>query len=129
MHALGKELVLELRKCNPEILKDVLKIKEIFIGAAEEAGATIIDVSFHGFEPFGVSGMIIIGESHLAIHDWPEYSYAYVNICTCGEVIDPYVAAYYIIDKLGCKDPSITERKIGIMGDGREKLPHKITKP
>ena len=54
--------------------------------AARRAGATVVDVSFHEFSPFGISGMVIIAESHLSIHTWPEYGYAAVDIFTCGEM-------------------------------------------
>ena len=55
----------------------------------KEAKATIIDVSFHEFNPFGISGVVVIAESHLTIHTWPEYAYAAVDIFTCGDIIKP----------------------------------------
>ena len=86
LHALGTHLLVELRDCNPKILKDLKKVKNALVSAAKEAKATIVDISFHEFSPFGISGMVIIAESHLSIHTWPEYSYAAVDIFTCGDL-------------------------------------------
>lgn len=126
MHALGTHLLVELRDCNPEILKDLSKVKDALVSAAKEARATIIDVSFHEFNPFGISGMVVIAESHLSIHTWPEYGYAAVDIFTCGDIIKPEVAAHYLIDQFESKNPSIVEMKRGILSCSNEKLPHKV---
>ncbi len=117
---------MELRDCNPEILKDLGKVKDALVSAAKEARATIIDVSFHEFNPFGISGMVVIAESHLSIHTWPEYGYAAVDIFTCGDIIKPEVAANYLIDRFESKNPSIVEVKRGILSCSNEKLPHKV---
>ncbi|MCL4492984.1 MAG: adenosylmethionine decarboxylase [Nitrospirae bacterium] len=126
MYALGTHLLVELKECNPEILKDLSKVKEALVSAAKEAKATIIDVSFHEFNPFGISGMVVIAESHLSIHTWPEYSYAAVDIFTCGDIIKPEVAAHYLIACFESKSPSIVEMKRGIISCSNEKLPHKV---
>ncbi len=117
---------MELRDCNPEILKDLGKVKDALVSAAKEARATIIDVSFHEFNPFGISGMVVIAESHLSIHTWPEYGYAAVDIFTCGDIIKPEVAANYLIDQFESKNPSIVEMKRGILSCSNKKLPHKV---
>lgn len=118
--------MVELRDCNPEILKDLSKVKEALVSAAKEAKATIVDVSFHEFNPFGISGMVVIAESHLSIHTWPEYGYAAVDIFTCGDIIKPEVAAHYLIEQFECKTPSIVEMKRGILSCANEKFPHKV---
>ena len=83
------------------------------VSAADEAGATIVDRSFHKFEPRGVTGIIAIAESHLCIHTWPEYAYAAVDIFTCGTAFRPRKAAQLIIERLRCAQPSITEIERG----------------
>jgi S-adenosylmethionine decarboxylase len=118
--------LVELRDCNPEILKDLNKVKDALVSAAKEAKATIIDVSFHEFNPFGISGMVVIAESHLSVHTWPEYSYAAVDIFTCGDIIKPEVAAQYLIRRFESKTPSVVEMKRGILSFDNEKLPHKV---
>jgi len=66
------------------------------VTAANEAGATVINSTFHHFSPFGVSGVVVIQESHLAIHTWPEYRYAAVDLFTCGEPVDPWISYKYL---------------------------------
>jgi S-adenosylmethionine decarboxylase len=116
----------ELRDCNPEILKDLNRVKGALVSAAKEAKATIIDVSFHEFNPFGISGMVVIAESHLSVHTWPEYGYAAVDIFTCGDVIKPEVAALYLINQFESQNPSVVEMKRGILSFSGEKIPHKV---
>ena len=127
MHALGTHLLVELRDCNPKIIKDLAKVKNALVSAAKEAKATIVDISFHEFNPFGISGMVIIAESHLSIHTWPEYSYAAVDIFTCGDLIKPEVAASFLIKEFESRTPSIVELKRGILSPANKKLPHKVT--
>ncbi len=127
MYALGNHLLVELRDCNSEILKDLNRVKDVMVAAAKEAKATIVDISFHEFNPFGVSGMVVIAESHLSIHTWPEYSYAAVDIFTCGDVIKPEVAVSFLIEQFECKNPSVVEIKRGILSHANEKLPYKFS--
>jgi S-adenosylmethionine decarboxylase len=127
LHALGTHLLVELRECNPDIIKSLEKVRNALVSAAKEAKATIVNVSFHEFNPFGISGVVVIAESHLTIHTWPEYAYAAIDIFTCGELIKPEVAASYLIEQFECKNPSIVEMKRGILSHENEKLPHKVT--
>lgn len=129
MYALGKHLLVELRDCNPATLKSLDRVKNILVSAAKEAKATIIDISFHEFNPFGISGVVVIAESHLTIHTWPEYNYAAVDIFTCGDVIKPEEAASYLIEHFESKSPSVVEMKRGIISHKNKKLPHKVTSP
>lgn len=127
MNALGTHLLVELRECNPEILKSLEKVRNALVSAAKEARATIVDISFHEFNPFGISGVVVIAESHLTIHTWPEYNYAAVDIFTCGEVIKPEVAASYLINQFESKSPSVVEIKRGILSHENKRLPHKVS--
>ncbi len=115
MNALGKHLLLELKDCNKEVLNDVGFLKEALITAAGEAGAIVLGESFHRFNPQGVSGVVIIAESHLCIHTWPEYGYAAVDIFTCGNSVQPEKAAEILVGKLGSKSHSIMEIQRGIL--------------
>ncbi len=127
MHALGTHLLVELRGCNSKLLNDLKKVEDILVAAAKEAHATVIESRFHKFSPFGISGVVVIAESHLTIHTWPEYGYAAVDVFTCGEVLKPEVAANYMIDKFQSRSPSIVEVKRGLLSrEGR--LPHKPMK-
>ncbi|PIS10174.1 MAG: spermidine synthase [Bdellovibrio sp. CG10_big_fil_rev_8_21_14_0_10_47_8] len=92
MNSLGRHILVEFIGCNPDILNDVAAIESGMITAAKDAGATVIQSSFHHFSPYGVSGVVVIQESHLAIHTWPEYQYAAVDLFTCGTSVDPWVS-------------------------------------
>ena len=127
MYALGAHLLVELKDCNPAILRSLEEVRDAMVSAAKEAKATIVDISFHEFSPFGISGMVVIAESHLSIHTWPEYGYAAVDIFTCGDVIKPEVAAAYLIGRFESKNPSVVEMKRGILSHENIKLPHKCT--
>ena len=115
MDALGRHLLLELRECDVAVLDDLAYLENALVSAARESGATVIDKSFHQFAPQGVSGVVLIAESHLSLHTWPEHAYAAVDIFTCGTTVKIEVAADALIRRLGSKDPSVLEVKRGIL--------------
>lgn len=88
MKALGNHLILELYDCPARILDDPEHVAQTMLAAVEASGATMIQPFFHQFAPQGVSGVVIISESHFSIHTWPEYGYAAIDVFTCGDVID-----------------------------------------
>ena len=90
MNALGRHVIVELYDCKPSLLDDVTYVQNAMQNAAQQAGATIINLTFHHFSPFGVSGVVVIQESHLAIHTWPEWGFASIDLFTCGESTDPW---------------------------------------
>ncbi|RLF29149.1 MAG: spermidine synthase [Thermoplasmata archaeon] len=92
MEALGRHVIVEFYDCSPSILNDVTHIEKSMVEAAKKAGATVINSTFHHFSPYGVSGVVVIEESHLSIHTWPEYRYASVDVFTCGESINPWIS-------------------------------------
>lgn len=108
MNTLGRHILVEYFGCPGEILNDVIFIEKTMIDAAREAGMTVINSSFHHFSPFGVSGVVVVQESHLAIHDWPEFGYAAVDIFTCGEG-NPWVAYDYLKKAFKAKSGSAME--------------------
>lgn len=93
---LGHQYIIELYGCNPAVLNDIAQLEGIMHTTALECGATIIKQHFHQFTPQGVSGTIIIAESHLNIHTWPEYGYAAVDIFTCGDSLRPLAGKVYL---------------------------------
>ncbi|MCO6429592.1 MAG: adenosylmethionine decarboxylase [Deltaproteobacteria bacterium] len=88
-YAVGKHFLIELINCSAERLKFVNDVSALFLRAAEESQATILHHIFHQFEPVGVSGLILIAESHFSIHTWPEKQYAAAGIFTCGAQMNP----------------------------------------
>jgi len=115
LNALGKHLLLELQDCNREVLNDLGFLREAMLEAADECGATVLGESFHPFSPQGVSGVVVIAESHLSIHTWPEYGYAAADIFTCGDSVQPERAAEVLIEKLGAKTHSVIEMQRGLL--------------
>ena len=115
MNALGRHLLLELQGCDEEVLDDVNFLKAAMMEAAKECGATVVGESFHQFSPQGVSGVVVIAESHLFIHTWPEYGYAAADIFTCGDSVQPETAAQVLLRELGSKNHSMVEMRRGIL--------------
>ena len=108
-------MLLELKDCDKEVLNDLTLLRDSLLSAAKEAGATMVGESFHHFTPQGVSGVVLIAESHLFLHTWPEYGYAAVDIFTCGDTVKPELAAELLIKRLGAKNSSIVELRRGIL--------------
>ena len=119
MNALGRHLLLELKICNEEVLDDLNFLKDCLNEAAIQSGATVVGESFYHFSPCGVSGVVNIAESHIAIHTWPEYRYAAVDVFTCGNDVDPEKAARWITEKLEAQSHSLIELRRGIMEDSQ----------
>jgi S-adenosylmethionine decarboxylase proenzyme len=115
LKALGQQTSVEYYKCNPEILNDVSAIKRAMRTAAKLAGATIVQEAFHLFNPHGVSGVVVIAESHLAIHTWPEYGYAAVDLFTCGDDVNSELAFIHLKNELQARDYTAVEMKRGIL--------------
>jgi len=110
--ALGNHILVEFMNCDPHIMNDVVAIERDMVGAAQKAGATVINSTFHHFSPYGVSGVVVIQESHLAIHTWPEYGYAAVDLFTCGEM-DAWISFDFLKECFGAKSYSAIEMKRG----------------
>ena len=125
MQALGRHLLLELLDCDPEALNSLDIVRTSMVEAAKRAQATIVDVVFHEFNPFGISGVVVIAESHLAIHTWPEYRYAAVDVFSCGEIFQPQVAADYLVEQLGAARASVIELQRGVFLQTPNSIFHK----
>ena len=108
-------MLLELKDCDKEVLNDLTLLRDTLLSAAREAGATVVGESFYQFTPQGVSGAVLLAESHLFLHTWPEHGYAAVDIFTCGDSVKPEVAAELIIKVLRAKNPTIIELERGIL--------------
>lgn len=100
MNALGRHILAEYYGCDIHILNDLELLQNFMREAVIESGATIIDSTFHQFNPHGISGVIVIAESHMALHTWPEYGYAAIDFFTCGDGVNPFKAFDYIHKKM-----------------------------
>jgi len=84
--SLGSHLLVELYGCDPKTLEQELLVREAMVEAARQSDASVVTDSFHEFKPFGVSGAVIIQESHFTIHTWPEHGYAAVDLFYCSTI-------------------------------------------
>ena len=119
---LGQHVLAEFFECDPNILNSINSVEKHMVDAALECGATIVQKCFHMFNPYGVSGVVIISESHLAIHTWPELGYAAVDLFTCGSSCDPMVAYEFLKKKFNSRQANYTELKRGIIDSETMKL-------
>ncbi len=122
--ALGKHVTIEFYDCDSSFLADKRKMESAFLEAARISNATVLGSNFHSFEPQGISGFVIIAESHFSVHSWPEYDYAAVDIFTCGDKIDFKAAIDSLTASMQAKGSvisSLMNRGI-ISNDGVEKL-------
>lgn len=85
MNSIGRHYIAELYNCKRELLDNLEFIENAMNSAIKLSGATIIKPFFYHFTPHGISGVIIIAESHFAIHTWPEYNYAAIDLFSCGD--------------------------------------------
>lgn len=115
MNTLGRHVLAEIYECDRNILNNINQIEKILVDSALKAGAEVREVAFHRFSPQGVSGVVIISESHITVHTWPEIGYAAVDIFTCGEKINPWDACNYLSQKLGTVNMTATEVKRGLL--------------
>jgi S-adenosylmethionine decarboxylase len=99
---LGRHLIMEFYECDARLLDDVASIRRIAMGAAEVVGATVVGEAFHRYSPQGVSGTLLIAESHVSVHTWPEALYVAVDIFTCGG-LDPRPGLEYLYRELGAR--------------------------
>ena len=118
-------MLLELFDCDLDAINNLDAVKETLVEAAKRAQATIVDVVFHEFNPFGISGVVVIAESHLSIHTWPEYRYAAVDVFSCGDVLQPEIAANYLAKEFGAERMSVVEVQRGTFVNAAQPIVNK----
>jgi S-adenosylmethionine decarboxylase proenzyme len=116
MDTFGRHWLAEYHGCDLELLNDEPAVKALLERAARAAGATVVASVFHRFAPQGVSGVVVIEESHLSIHTWPETGYAAVDFYTCGDCI-PSRAHQVLAAGLGADASEVLAVERGL-GDG-----------
>jgi S-adenosylmethionine decarboxylase len=104
----GKHCILELYNCNSEKLDDEAFLRTAITTAAKRAGATLLNLITHRFEPQGVTGLALLAESHISIHTWPESGYAAVDVFTCGDHTMPERACTVLSHELGAERHKLT---------------------
>ena len=115
---LGKHILIELWDCEKSLLDDIKTVEALMLEAAKKAKVTIVEKCFHKFSPYGVSGVVVIAESHLAIHTWPEYNYAAVDFFTCNKNCNTDIAIEYLKEGFKSKNYSAKIIKRGNLEKG-----------
>ena len=122
--AVGKHCILELYDCQSSRLDDEAFLRDTITTAAKRAGATLLNLITHRFEPQGVTGLALLAESHISIHTWPESGYAAVDVFTCGDHTMPEKACQVLVEELGAVRHKLTsfrrETPGSIAGSPRE---------
>ncbi len=111
---LGKHLIVELWTRDPQVLDDPVYLRDSLLAAADRGNLAVIDISMHEFSPHGVTGIVLLAESHLSIHTWPEHRYAAIDLFTCGG--DPWAALEELKERLHAERIEVRELDRGILG-------------
>jgi S-adenosylmethionine decarboxylase proenzyme len=114
METRSTHLLVELWDANRAKLNSVTETREILQEAARQARVTLLHSAFHRFSPVGVSGVVVIAESHITIHTWPEAGYAAADIFTCGDRAMPDIAAQHLAQAFEARRVEITRLTRGI---------------
>lgn len=114
MDTVGHHYIVEGSGCNPDVISRVEQVEQILVRAAEVADVQIWSISFHRFRPIGVSGVVVISESHLSVHTWPELGYVALDIFTCGDRAKPEAAVQHALKAFGATNMHITEVTRGL---------------
>ncbi len=114
MDTIGHHHIVEASGCDPEVLKDPDRIREIFLDAARVGNMDVKSSYFFRFSPTGVSGVVIVAESHISVHTWPEEGYAALDVYTCGAGADPEKAVDHILERFKARYAHVSEVRRGI---------------
>lgn len=107
---LGTHIIAELFGCQN--LNNLSFVRAALIESARVCGATILHTKFHKFSPQGLTGYILLAESHISIHTWPEYNYAAVDVFTCGPM-NPEKAVSYLVGQFKAQKADIHKMERG----------------
>jgi len=115
MKTLGRHLVVEMYGVQSTLLHDLSLAKRVLRESIEACKATFMGEHYTVFAAGGISGIVVIAESHISIHTWPEHGYAAVDIFTCGDQVDPWSAYEVFIKYYSPSKVNVTEIKRGIV--------------
>ena len=103
LNSVGRHCILEIYDCPGALLDDQSFVQQTLRQAADIARSTLLGEISHKFEPQGVTALVLLAESHISIHTWPEAGYAAVDVFTCGEHTLPEEACRFIVQRLEAK--------------------------
>ncbi len=123
--SLGTHYLAEFSQCDRAKINDLAFIEKIMIEATKLSGASILKHFFHQFSPQGISGVIVITESHFAIHTWPEHGYVAVDLFSCAE-LDYNAALNHIKQNIGAEYHSVSLARRGMITNTGHPYPFKL---
>ncbi len=118
--AVGLHIIADLYGVDPGTLARVEKMKEVFEGAVKFAKLSKISSDYYQFRPEGASGVILIAESHLSFHTWPEHGLATLDIYTCGNPEQAEKAYRYIVEMLKPERVDVVKMDRGVAIEDEE---------
>lgn len=107
----GTHCLLELYGCDADRIDDPNFLEDLLQQAAHVSKATLIKTYVHKFDPQGVTGFALLGESHISLHSWPETGYVAADVYTCGTTAVPELACEFLFKQLKAKASSISTFK------------------
>jgi S-adenosylmethionine decarboxylase proenzyme len=124
MDVLGRHVLIDYYDVSVDVLDDLPHLREALVDAADIMGAEIEVVEFNQFEPYGVSGTVVISESHLTLHTWPEYRFAAIDVFVCSDALDLEAAKRLLEERF---EPGEIETRR--LGRGRPHLGQSRSRP
>jgi S-adenosylmethionine decarboxylase len=110
---LGVHFLLDVAGAPFATLDDAVLVERALVDAVRAMGAKVLGIHIHRLSPQGVSGVVVISESHLTIHTWPERGEAAVDLFTCGDVARARTAVAALAQALGATRSIVEERVRG----------------
>ncbi|MEE9438198.1 MAG: adenosylmethionine decarboxylase [Saprospiraceae bacterium] len=110
---LGHQTLVELYGCPEDIIDDKNKVESILVELANLIDLTIVNTTIHHFSPIGVSGVVVVQESHITVHTWPEHNYVAIDFFTCNVRYDINKGVAFLKEKLKAKKVEINEIQRG----------------
>ena len=98
---------------NGKVTENPKELKKILIGAVKASDSTPLEVAIHKFSPHGITGVVLLAESHIAVHHWPEFNYTAIDIYTCGDKANPAKALEYFKNEFQPKKIKVKTLKRG----------------
>ena len=114
MKPLGVHFLLDVAGAPFATLDDPVLVETLLVDAVKQMGAKVLGIHIHRLSPQGVSGVVVISESHLTIHTWPERGEAAVDLFTCGDAARARVAVDALAKALGAARSKVEERVRGV---------------
>ena len=115
LKSLGRHMLADLHGCDLEIISSQSQMRELLLEAARISGATIVTDVFHTFNPHGVSGVVVIAESHIAVHTWPEHLCVSLDFFSCSDKMNIHAALNYLSTSLKCRSSDLRIMDRGLL--------------